>query len=152
LEKMLESLTKAKDELKRVDHLIYVSLKYTRTVDVLKNVIDRLVNAFDFMILSLLRKAKDNKKIDKIPTAPVEMCDVAKELYSSDKTILDIIDFYLLLRKITKAEYESENEYRRHVTMKAGIDGKTVNVDIDEVTEYYKRAKDFIIYIEEKYK
>jgi hypothetical protein len=149
---MLEALTKAKDELKRVDHLIYVSLKYTRTVDVLKNVIDRLVNAFDFMILSLLRRAKDKKKLDKIPTAPIEMCDVAKEIYASDRTILDIIDFYLLLRKITKADYESENEYRRHVTMKANVDERIVNVNIDEVTEYYKKAKDFVSYIEEKYK
>jgi hypothetical protein len=149
---MFETLTKAKDELKRVDHLIYVSLKYTRTVDVLKNVIDRLVNAFDFMILSLLIKAKEGKKLDKIPTAPIEMCDVAKELYSTNKTILEIIDFYILLRKITKAEYESENEYRRHVTMKANVDEKIIDINIDEVTEYYKKAKDFVSYIEEKYK
>lgn len=148
---MHETLTKSKEELKRVDHLIYVSLKYTRTVDVLKNVIDRLVNAFDFMVLSLLRRAKDKKKLDKIPTAPIEMCETARELYPEDGKIVELIDFYLLLRKITKAEYESENEYRRHVTMRAEVEGKKLDVNIDEVTEYYKKAKDYIVYIEEKY-
>ena len=31
------------EELKRVDHLVYVSLKYTRTVDVIRSIIDRLI-------------------------------------------------------------------------------------------------------------
>ena len=32
---MNENIHDAKQEMKRVDHLIYVSLKYTRTVDVM---------------------------------------------------------------------------------------------------------------------
>ncbi len=42
---MLESLDLAKEEIKRADHLMYVSLKYTRTVDILKSIIERLINA-----------------------------------------------------------------------------------------------------------
>ena len=53
---MIESLEDAKEELKRVDHLIYVSLKYTRTVDVLRNVIERLVTASEFMITAMLKR------------------------------------------------------------------------------------------------
>ena len=34
----------AKQELKRADHLLYVTLKYTRTVDVIKNTIKISVN------------------------------------------------------------------------------------------------------------
>ena len=41
---MIESLENAKEELKRIDHLIYVTLKYTRTVDVLLSVVERMVN------------------------------------------------------------------------------------------------------------
>ena len=37
-------LDKAKSELKRADHLIFVSLKYTRTVDVIRSIIERLIN------------------------------------------------------------------------------------------------------------
>jgi hypothetical protein len=51
---MIEALDESKEELKRVDHLIYVSLKYTRTVDVLRNVVARLLAALDYALLSLL--------------------------------------------------------------------------------------------------
>ena len=62
----LESLDNAKEELKRVDHLIYVSLKYTRTVDVIKSIIERMINAFDFSIRAGLEYAKGKKKIKAI--------------------------------------------------------------------------------------
>ncbi len=35
---MTDYLDNAKNEMKRVDHLLFVSLKYTRTVDVIKSV------------------------------------------------------------------------------------------------------------------
>ncbi|MFP4117508.1 MAG: hypothetical protein ACLFTR_01145 [Candidatus Woesearchaeota archaeon] len=37
-------------EMKRIDHIIFVTLKYTRTVDVLKSIIARMIAAFDFML------------------------------------------------------------------------------------------------------
>ena len=40
---MTENLENAKEELKRIDHLIYVTLKYTRTVDVLLSVVERMI-------------------------------------------------------------------------------------------------------------
>jgi hypothetical protein len=55
---MKESLSEAFEELKRADHLIYVSLKYTRTVDVIKSIIERLINAYDDAIITLLDKSK----------------------------------------------------------------------------------------------
>ena len=48
--KMDDALYDAEKELKRVDHLIYVSLKYTRTVDVFKNIIKRLISTIDFIM------------------------------------------------------------------------------------------------------
>ena len=40
----------ADEELKRADHMIYVTLKYTRTADVIHNILKRLINAFDVSI------------------------------------------------------------------------------------------------------
>ena len=44
-------IPEAKEELKRADHLLYVTLKYTRTADVIKNTIHRLLNAIDYAII-----------------------------------------------------------------------------------------------------
>ena len=47
---MNESLIEAREELKRLEHIIYVSLKYTRTVDVILNALKRMVSTYDFII------------------------------------------------------------------------------------------------------
>ena len=68
-------------------------------------------------------------------------------MYPDNNTIQEFIDFYLLLRKIGKAEeYESINEFRRHVAFIVDIEGERIEVCIDLVTEYYKKA---IILMEE---
>jgi hypothetical protein len=148
---MREQLHNAKEELKRVDHLIYVSLKYTRTVDVLRNVINRLINSHGFIADSLLAKAEEDGIIDEKPTAAKLKADKMLELYEEDPKIVESVKLYLLLRKMVLTEYTKENEYRRHVTMITVVDGEKLRIDIDQVTEYYKKAKELIEYIENKY-
>ena len=147
---MSEYLDNAKEELKRADHLIYVSLKYTRTVDVLKNIIERLINTFDEGINALLEYLKKKKKIKEQPKAILVRCDLIKEKIK-DKKINDDLDFYLLLRKIDKAKFTKRLEYRRHVIMIADVDGTFIEVNMDNLKENFKKAQDFIDYIENNY-
>lgn len=139
---MKEALEKAKEELKRVDHLIYVSLKYTRTCDVFKSIIERLINAIDFMIESLLKKEREEKKIDSIPPQPKAKCMLCAEK-TNHPELREMCNFYLLLKDIDKAKFTREREYRRYVTMTVELDGKKVEVDIDTITEYYKKTKGY---------
>ncbi len=57
---MRDILRDANEELKRVDHLVYVSLKYTRTVDVILNILNRMVDGYAFMMDLLIKKAQDD--------------------------------------------------------------------------------------------
>ncbi|MFH1317204.1 MAG: hypothetical protein ABII01_06810 [Candidatus Woesearchaeota archaeon] len=77
-----ENLQEAFSELKRADHLIFVSLKYTRTVDVIKSIIERLINCLDFSIIALLESYKEKKKITDIPSSPVAR---AKKIKRDDR-------------------------------------------------------------------
>jgi len=148
---MQEQLRNAKEELKRVDHLIYVSLKYTRTVDVIHNVLERLISSFGFIADSLLQRAVDNGDIEEIPKAPRLKCETLEELYPEDDKILVTVKEYLMLRQIIQSKYDKENEYRRHVAMIVKIDKDEVRIDIDQVTEYYKRYRELIEHIEHSY-
>jgi len=144
---MQECLINAHEELKRVDHLIYVSLKYTRTIDVIKNIVERFISSYDCFMLALLTKLKNDGKIDEIPESPIEKANLVREKYP-DPIVSENIDIYLLYRKIIKAKSVSSQEYRRHVTMTATLpDGTTIDVDIDKIYEYYKKAKEFFEYI-----
>ena len=140
---MKEALTYANEELKRVDHLIYVSLKYTRTVDVMRSVINRMINSYDFIIKALLLYMKRKKKLDELPTNPGMTSEKVKELFPDDMFIRENIDLYLSLRKIIRADYNKREEYRRHVTMISIVDRELVEINIDVLTEYFSQIKQF---------
>ncbi len=144
---MKEALEEAKEELKRVDHLIYVSLKYTRTVDVLMNVISRMIDAYSGMVDALLKWAQDEKKIAELPGSPVERGELVKKLFPDQETV-DNIELYFLMRKIHRSNPQKENEYRRHVTLRTFIEGREEIVNIDIATQYYFFQKKFFETIE----
>ncbi|MBI2565146.1 hypothetical protein HYV79_04135 [Candidatus Woesearchaeota archaeon] len=143
-----EALDRAKKELGRADHLLFVSLKYTRTVDVIKSIIERLINAISCVNEALLIKIKQEGKIKSIPELPRLRVDSINEAFASDEVIPKFEEFYLILRKLDKSEYERALEFRRHVTMTAYVDGKKVEVTIDIVQDYFQKTKEFIKYVE----
>ena len=142
-----EHLQEARGELRRVDHMIYVSLKYTRTVDVIRNTIARLIATYDFGVLALIKNLKLKKKIKELPASPgmkVEL--LGKEI--PDEYITKALEFYLMLRKVMKADYTRREEYRRHVTMTSILDdGSNPEFDIDNLEIHYDKTKEFISYI-----
>ncbi len=137
---MNEYLDDANGELRRVDHLIHVSLKYTRTVDVLKNVLNRLINCFDFCFLVLLAEDKDEEDI---PKSPGLRTKILREKYEKEKEIIEFINFYHHLRDLSRANFERSREFRRHVTMTAFLKEGPVEITIDVVTSYFKTSKVF---------
>ena len=149
---MRESLLEAKEEMKRVDHQIYVSLKYTRTVDVLMNCLSRMIDAYSCMIDSLLKYAVETKKVKEefVPSSPLERLEFAKMIFTSDDIVQQNMELYALMRKIVKTSPKKEQEFRRHVTLRTQIDGKPVAVDIDIVTDYYGKMKEFYEWIDKK--
>jgi len=146
---MKESLDNAKEELKRVDHSIYVSLKYTRTVDMFKRILERLISACEFAMDALLLYAKKKKKLEELPTFSGLKYDVVTKLFSDDPTLMEYLEFYSMLKKINRATYTSSKEFRRHVTMTTIIDGKQLEIKIDHMHEYFEKTKEFIAYVEQ---
>ncbi|MBI2145221.1 hypothetical protein HYU18_02755 [Candidatus Woesearchaeota archaeon] len=135
-------LEEAREELKRADHIIYVSLKYTRTVDVIKNLIERLINCLDFVIEKLLDDAIEKKLINEKPANIGLKCNVVKRIYGD--RFSELVALYLHLRKISRAEYKKSSEYRRHVTMTATTDEGVFMIDIDKSKELYTQVKQMV--------
>ena len=136
-------LNDANEELKRVDHQVYVSLKYTRTVDVLMNIISRMIEGYDRMFDSLLHHALEQRRIAEVPSAPLIVGNTIKELYP-EEIIQQNVDLYFLLRKLQRSNPSREQEFRRHVTMRTIIEGREEIVNIDIATEYYHMQREFL--------
>ena len=143
---MIELLDDAGEELKRADHLIYVSLKYTRTADVLINTLSRMIDAYELLIDALLLYAKETKDLKESPNSPLEKGNLVKKLYSQQE-VQDNIDLFFLLRKIYRAPYTKEQEYRRHVAIITSVDGREEIVNIDIITQYHEFEKTFFKFV-----
>ena len=139
----------ASEELKRAEHLLYVSLKYTRTTDVIKSLIDRLISCFDHLIEGVLTKKEEEGVIADIPKSPFAKVDCLKELYIHNQKVQEYIEFYHLLRKISRSEGRSENEFRRNVKRVVNVDGKMIELNIDILGDYFNRTVDFLRYVKD---
>lgn len=133
------------DELKRVDHLIFVTLKYTRTVDIIRNVLERLVSALDYQITDVLEYFKEKGKLDKLPTVLLVRCRKMEELFPKNKEVKDIIDFYYKLRQIVNSDYKKKEEYRKNVALVT----PKAEVDIDKLKLFAEKTKNYIYYLKE---
>ena len=135
-------------QLKRADHLIFVSLKYTRTVDVIKSIIQRLINTYDEIFKGILEEKKEKGEIEDVPPAPMVKCEKLKTLFADNEMFLSHLNLYTLLRKLNRTNYTQKNEFRRHVAMVAEMpEGDIMEIGIDQVTEFYEKTKSFISYI-----
>jgi hypothetical protein len=72
---MLEKIMKEKIS---ADHLLYVSLKYTKTCDVIINIIKRWTIMISDCLDGLLEYIKRKKKIKTIPIAPRQKVELIK--------------------------------------------------------------------------
>lgn len=132
----------ATKEMVRADHLIYVSLKYSRTVDVIKSVISRLIEAFEFAMKAVLKTELSEDELKEALHGPKTMADWLLKLHPEFKPE---VEFYQFMRKLNKAPVKKRlNEFRRHVTLVTEVEGEEVNVKIETVEEYNKKVKDFI--------
>jgi hypothetical protein len=141
---MEESLYYASQEIKRAEHLLFVSLKYTRTADVIRSLIARLIAAFDFIMDGILNKKEASNEIITMPTTPFEKTTILKKLYEDNNEILEFLDFYLLMRKISRNHGEGLHEFRRNLTLHTSVDNQKIEITIDIIGDYYHKSLEFL--------
>lgn len=126
------------------DHLLYVSLKYTKTCDVIRNLLLRWKNMIKTSINKTLEHAKKKKKISSVPTSPVKKIESMKKLFKKDKNIMKTIKFYEMLRKLENLRTNRIGEFRKNVCLKIYYQGKEINVDLEQLKEYADMLEKFI--------
>ena len=76
------------------DHLLYVSMKYTKTCDVMLNLIVRWQSMIEIAIDALLNKAKRQRKISSIPIAPRMKVEALKVIFKKEPDVLQTLEIY----------------------------------------------------------
>ncbi len=136
---VLDYVMEAREELKRVEHIIFVSLKYTRTTDVIRNAVLRLVSFFDMLFEGYMIDSIEKEKLDRSPKSPALKANKLAELYPEDEELQRYIKFYSFLKDLLNREYGKINEYRRHVGMLFKLEKSStiINIDSLETCKYY---------------
>jgi len=126
------------------DHLLYVSLKYTKTCDVIMNLILRWRKMIETSIDAVLQKALEEKKIKAIPTSPIGRLDEAKKLFKKDENFSKTLDTFEMFRKIEELKKERIGEFRKNVCLKIIYKGEEINVNLEKLKEYADMLEKFI--------
>jgi len=136
--------SRALDELKKVDHLVFVTLKYTRTVDIIVGAIERMIVTLNLQFEDTLMALHDAGKIKEVPVAPVMRAKVLEQAFPKDRELKDIIDFYYRMKKILAGEFKKKEEFRKNVAL-VSKDGE---VNIETLKEYVASMKNYINYLD----
>ena len=126
------------------DHLLYVSLKYTKTCDVIVNLLVRWERMISTSIDAILEHAKKKKKISAVSTNPIGKIEQIRKLFKKNKDFLKVIDMYEMFRKIKELRKERIGEFRKNVTSKVFYRGKEININLEELKNYAERLEKFI--------
>lgn len=129
------------------DHLLYVSLKYTKTCDVIINLLLRWKVMIEMAMDELEKRLKKEKKWKPVPDAPRAKLVQLKKIYEKEKVILEVLELYEMFRDIEKLDKIRENEFRKGVNLKVTYKGKIVNVNLDKLKEYFDLLERFISYL-----
>lgn len=126
------------------DHLLYVSLKYTKTCDVILNLTLRWKKMIETAIDEMLKHAKKKKKISSISPNPIGKIEQIRKLFKKDKEFSKVMDIYEMFRKIKELRKERIGEFRKNVALKVLYRGKEININLDQLKIYAEQLENFI--------
>src|SRR3989344_5744849 len=131
------------------DHLLYVSLKYTKTSEVIMNLILRWTTMIEYAFERLLQHAKKKKLIKSIPLSPKPKLDLIRDTFKKEKIIIDTLDLYEMFRRTDQLQKESEGEFRKNVALKVTYRGEMIRINLDKLKEYSLILEKFINYLKQ---
>ena len=137
---MIEDYDNAKEEMKRVDHLVFITLKISRNVDVIRNAILRMISACEYLIKDIVVHKKKE-----MPRTVKERVVLLRKMFKKDERMYDYLDFYELLKRLERAEFSGKDEYRKNVSFVT----KFMTVDVPTLEKFFEKCIDFIRYVDE---
>lgn len=129
------------------DHLLYVSLKYTKTCDVIINLLLRWKVMIEMAMDVLVEKAKKQKKWKPVPEAPRAKLVQLKKLYANEPIVANVLELYEMFRDIENLDKIRESEFRKGVSLKVKYKGQEVVINLDKLKEYSAELEKFISYL-----
>ncbi len=138
---MIEEIIKEKTS---ADHLLYVSLKYTKTCDVILNLLARWKSLIELSFDAILEAKVEEGKIPTMPTNPKQRIEFMKKYFKKYPEITEAIPLYIFFKRIPDMNKTREGEFRKNVCLKVISPTKTTEINMEKLGEYSEIVDNFI--------
>lgn len=138
---MIEEIIKEKTS---ADHLLYVSLKYTKTCDVILNLLARWKSLIEISFDAILEKRVEDGKIPAMPTNPKQRIEFIKRYFAKDATVQDVVPLYIFFKRVPDLSKTRSGEFRKNVNLKITEPRKVTDINMEKLGEYYEIVEKFI--------
>ncbi|MFA5061040.1 MAG: hypothetical protein WC494_01865 [Candidatus Pacearchaeota archaeon] len=138
---MTEEIIKEKTS---ADHLLYVSLKYTKTCDVILNLIARWKNLMEVCFDRLLEFYVEKGKIPAKPISPKQRIEFMKLYFKKNEDVQNVIPLYIFFKRIPDLNKTREGEFRKNVNLKIIEPTKTIEINMERLGEYASIVENFV--------
>jgi hypothetical protein len=138
---MIEEIIKEKTS---ADHLLYVSLKYTKTCDVILNLLARWKSLIEISFDGLLENGVEAEKIPHMPENPKQRIEFMKKYFKKYDTIQNTIPLYIFFKRVPDLNKTREGEFRKNVNLKVIAPNKTTEINMEKLGEYSDIVDNFI--------
>lgn len=141
-----EKIFYAMQDLKGLDHLIHFSLKYTRTTNVLRNVLEKIKNVEESLIDAMFYYIQTKDASIQKQTVSVLKSKVSCDFFD-DQVLNENHAFYLKVKKLLRIDSSRRGDFRKHVALIYDFDGEEYIFDLKEATDYYNKLREYFAYI-----
>lgn len=145
MEETIEQIIQLKRHLNCIEHMIYVSCKFTRTTEMLRKVMETIVSGYEqffAVAYEVLVNTEDLKDFpEDLKDFPVQSkVQFLSESLASKGIYIDLSD-YFLLKKLLLSDFDSIGEYRKNLCMVSYVDGEEYVINMNKLLEFYDSLK-----------
>ncbi len=137
---MLEEIIKEKTS---ADHLLYVSLKYTKTCDVILNLLARWKSLIELSFDALLKKNIEIGKVPHIPESPKQRVEFMKKYFKKSDEIQAVVPLYIFFKRVPDLTKSRGGEFRKNVNLKIIEPRKTTEINMEKLGDYAEIIEKF---------
>lgn len=138
MEETIQHLIELKRQLNSIEHMIYVSCKFTRTTEMLRKVMETIVTGYEqFFSVAYSTFIGDE---DLGVTNIHHKIQMLSDSLASRGISVDLSD-YFLLKRLLMSDFDRIGEYRKNLCMVSYIDGDEYVINMSKLLDFYSSLK-----------
>jgi hypothetical protein len=140
MESVVENIVGLKRHLNSIEHMIYVSCKFTKTTEMLKKVMENIILGYEmyFNIAYKLYVGEGNEITSVNPHQ--HKIQMLNEALAARGIFVDLSD-YFLLKRLMISDYDSIGQYRKNLSMIFFVDGEEYIINLNAILRFYENLR-----------